>query len=748
MCGISERYPGDGYGRVMPWIRGAGFTDGPRDILREHGERNDAADDRALIIEGFLRANMETHEREQPKRAVVLLSGGLDSTTTLAIAKSAGYEVYALSFRYGQRHEVELEAARRVAERFGVAQHVIADIDLRLFGGSALTADIAVPKGRPVEEMGAGIPITYVPARNTIFLSFALAWAEVLGASDIFIGVNVYDYSVSGNANVWVRTCEWPRLMSIENFWQLPKGNYETMSVDPVSYKIAWHRVSGRLRHNSSAKRCFNITLERGQNIAITEDHSLFTIDVATARLTPVKGSQIVKGMPIITPFDLSSCANAWADDLRTLDLRQIVSRRLEKRRSLIVHDDYVTNRLCRTRIPVDFPITDDFLYIVGLWLAEGGKEPETESTRLALSVGGIPGAVETLRTYFDSYGVKVAKSPLNDYDYAICSSVFDALFYHLGLFGTAKKGNKKFPGFFWVLSQRQRRVLIAGFWDGDGAHVQNGEAVLAQKSHALVHDLYHCLSLDGIFPVVKFGQHKQKLLVLGRAMDFAAFADLYPLRHPSKLASLEAAGALKGKDKVTGLWKCEGLWSAVSAAALPVGRKTAVYNTGGKYDESVRAQRSAFIEVPVLQDLAMSKLAFLRVVGIEETSTDYMYDLSVEGAENFIANGILAHNSGYPDCRPEYIEAYERMANLATKAGVEGRQRLEIHTPLIALTKAQIIRRGLELGVDYALTVTCYDPSPTGEACGQCDACQLRLKGFAENGISDPARYQAEPKS
>ena len=229
--------------------------------------------------------------QSQTKRAVVLLSGGLDSTTTLAIATSEGYQVYALSFRYGQRHELELEAARRVAAQFGVAEHVVADIDLRLFGGSALTADIAVPKDRPVEEMGHGIPVTYVPARNTIFLSFALAWAEVLGASDIFIGVNVYDYS-------------------------------------------------------------------------------------------------------------------------------------------------------------------------------------------------------------------------------------------------------------------------------------------------------------------------------------------------------------------------------------------------------------------------------------------------------------------GYPDCRPEYIEAYERMANLATKAGVEGRQLLTIHTPLIELTKAQIIQRGLELGVDYGQTVTCYDPSPEGEACGHCDACQLRLKGFAENGIADPASY------
>jgi 7-cyano-7-deazaguanine synthase len=129
------------------------------------------------------------------RRAVLLLSGGLDSTTTLAIAKSEGYEIYALTFRYGQRHEVEIEAARRIAALNAVAGHVVAQIDLRAFGGSALTDDIAVPKARAVDEIAQGIPVTYVPARNTIFLSFALAWAEVLGASDIFIGVNALDYS-------------------------------------------------------------------------------------------------------------------------------------------------------------------------------------------------------------------------------------------------------------------------------------------------------------------------------------------------------------------------------------------------------------------------------------------------------------------------------------------------------------------------------------------------------------------------
>lgn len=127
--------------------------------------------------------------------AVVLLSGGLDSTTTLAIARSEGFRPYALSFRYGQRHQVELEAAARVAATMGVVEHVIADIDLRRFGGSALTADIPVPKGRDLDAMDAGIPVTYVPARNTVFLAFALAWSETLGTSDIFIGVNALDYS-------------------------------------------------------------------------------------------------------------------------------------------------------------------------------------------------------------------------------------------------------------------------------------------------------------------------------------------------------------------------------------------------------------------------------------------------------------------------------------------------------------------------------------------------------------------------
>ncbi len=128
-------------------------------------------------------------------KAIVLSSGGLDSTTVMAMARREGYAIYSLSFNYGQRHAFELQAAAHTAEMFGAVRHLVLDVDLRKIGGSALTDDIAVPKGRSTAEMAARIPVTYVPARNTIFLAYALAWAEVLPAADIFIGVNALDYS-------------------------------------------------------------------------------------------------------------------------------------------------------------------------------------------------------------------------------------------------------------------------------------------------------------------------------------------------------------------------------------------------------------------------------------------------------------------------------------------------------------------------------------------------------------------------
>ncbi len=158
-------------------------------------ERSPGGQARIVVLQRSVLAAKDLHAMDGQPRAVVLLSGGLDSATALAEARDAGFALYALTVAYGQRHAVEIQAARRVAQALGVVRHVEQSIDLRSFGGSALTADVAVPKDRPADAMAEGIPITYVPARNTVFLALALAWAETLGAFDLFIGVNCVDYS-------------------------------------------------------------------------------------------------------------------------------------------------------------------------------------------------------------------------------------------------------------------------------------------------------------------------------------------------------------------------------------------------------------------------------------------------------------------------------------------------------------------------------------------------------------------------
>lgn len=677
-----------------------------------------------------------------PQRSVVLLSGGMDSSTALAMAKAEGLEIVALTVDYGQRHQREIEAARRIAKYFDVRDHRTVKLDLRPIGGSALTdSKVRVPEQRSLEEIGRGIPPTYVPARNSILLSYALGLAETTGADAIYIAANAIDYSVDGKAEVWVRTPQWTRPMTIKQFCELPEDEFRTLALDRRTLQLGWGRVTGRFRHDAREKRCFSVRLERGQEITITEDHSLFTIDPATAEIVTIKGSVVRSGTPIVVPFDLGNSADAWKRDIGSFDIGGLANfaRDSLKGWSIVEDRGHFTNRLRRTRIPKRFPLTDEFLYLVGLWLAEGGKELDSRNTTLRFSVGGIPGAADALRSYFGQFDAKVAKSPANTVDYAISSSVFTALFGYLGLFGTSKNGQKTFPRFFWDLSQRQRRFVIAGLWDGDGSHVFKHQTTLNQKSHRLIRGTYHCLTIDGIFPIVKDAPHGQKMMVIGRAQDFRRFATLYPLKRTSKRQGYERHGRIRGRDQATGLWKCPGLWKAVSSACLLPGQKTHIYNAGTKYHTSFRAQRSAFSGVASLRTLAESRLAFLRVVDVRESKEDWMFDLSVEHAENFAVNGVLAHNSGYPDCRPEYYQAFQEVARLGTRRGVEG-DVIQIRTPLIHMAKADIVRKGEELGVPWALTWSCY--LGESKACGVCDSCQLRLKGFREAGVKDPLPY------
>lgn len=680
----------------------------------------------------------ETTLVAQPKRAVVLLSGGLDSSTVLGMARARGFDCYALSVHYGQRHSAELAAARRIASAVGVREHRVMAVDLAGIGGSALTdAGIAVP-----ESPGSGIPVTYVPARNTLLLSLALGWAEVIDASAIFIGVNAVDYSVAADTRVWIRKrAGGSSLAKIADIVALPPDEYETLAVDPESLEVSWRRILGRYCHKVAGKRCFRVRLERGQQIEITEDHSLYTVE--SNSIVAIRGSNIRVGTPLVVPFDLSAYAGDWTSDRYFLDLGllRVDKESLHRKSSIVEVDGHLTNRLRRTKVPLRFELTDDFLRIVGLWLAEGGKEEEGASCTLAFSIGGLEGAPELLRAYFITYGVPIKKSPANDFDYRVESSVFYEVFRRLDLLGTAKSGRKRFPAWFWDLSQRQRRIIVAALWDGDGCRVWKGEAPIHQKSHDLIYGLYHCLQLDGLFPTIKRVAHGQLRLALTRTVDLARFERLYPLWHTQKRESLRRMGAKSGRDKTIGVWKSESLWTAVAAAGIPAGLKTRIYNRGGKYETSCRAQRSAFSGVPGLEPLLSSKLAFLRVVEIEPVFHEFMYDLSVEHCQNFLANGLLAHNSGYPDCRPEFIQAFGELAKRATKAATEGKL-CRIEAPLINLTKEQIIREGTRLGVDFGLTVSCYQADSEGRACGRCDSCRLRAAGFAAAGISDPTRY------
>lgn len=677
-------------------------------------------------------------EKSTPPKAVVLLSGGLDSTTCMAIAKAEGFDVYAMSFRYGQRHNHELDCAARVAQEMGAHKHHIATIDLGAFGGSALTDEIEVPKGRSPDEMEDEIPVTYVPARNTIFLSFALAWAEVLGASDIFIGVNALDFSVGGDSYVWIRDenaaiFHVPIREFVEDF---PAGQYQTLSINRETWQPQWKKVKAKLRHKVQNKTCYRVHLERGDSIDITEDHSLFSLD-ENYQLTPIKGNELETGLPLIVPMTLEEVHPD--KDLDYLDLEGLAGymNALTAKKMAREENGFVVHR--SLSLPLRFPLTDDFLYATGLWLAEGhlskSGQPHYSNT--------LPKAKETVRRAFAPYDGTI-KEKGNGVDYVVQGGkLLGSMLLFIGLTGKAIDGTKQLPRWFWQLSKRQKEFFLAGFWDGDGSRVHNGTASCYQKSSELLHELVYAFRSLGAYPTfTPTGNRPGHIMRMCSASDFEVLAKL-PLVDQRKKETAQKASSVKSRDKGKGLWKTEALWKLIREAEKPPGLATELYNRLGKYDNSVRGQRWHKLREVGLGHLLDTPLGFQTITSIEQVEEEYMYDLSVEGNENFYANSILAHNSGYPDCRPEYIAAYEAMANLATKASTQDGNTIRIHTPLIDLTKGQIVAKGLSLGVDYSLTSTCYDPDTNGAACGTCDACILRQKGFAENDLQDPIPYQ-----
>jgi 7-cyano-7-deazaguanine synthase in queuosine biosynthesis/intein/homing endonuclease len=580
----------------------------------------------------------------------------------LALARSEGYEIYALTFRYGQRHEAEIEAARRVAASFDVAGHTIAQIDLRAFGGSALTDDIEVPKNRALEEMGEGIPVTYVPARNTIFLSFALAWAEVLGASDIFIGVNALDYCVPASTDIMTE-------QGVKKIQDIKVGERVlSYGKDGMSWKrVVSHWLS---KHQDNLLR-----ISCGRNIfECTPNHHMLKVDyekkfrlLMNKRIVHVQAQELKVGDYLLVP---SQEADVDRNAEEEFDFTPYISGVRWAQEQLEIKDGKVGRVTgVRNYLPLKCQLSD-VLTLLGWYVTEGWM---TNCNGVCISQTD-PQNIQSIVQSITSLGLRARlESSRNDnktifFSHPVISHWFKTL-------GTHAQ-QKRLPEWCLRLPNRYLAVLFETLIKGDGSW--NHQA----KQNGKPYNHFYC--------------------------DFHSSSEV--------------------------------LLKQTIYVAMRLGYRSSMQRTkSGVYSARFSKPRSR-----MMNGASLMKITAIEVVKNEGD----LYDITVEDNHTFVGGRhgfIIAGQSGYPDCRPEYIEAFQKMADLATKAGVEGEQRLKIHTPLIQLTKAQIISKGIELGVDYSLTVTCYGPSAKGAACGECDACRLRLKGFAENGLSDPAMYAAK---
>jgi queuosine biosynthesis protein QueC len=654
--------------------------------------------------------------------AIVLLSGGVDSTTTLAIAKVEGYEIYALSFNYGQRHAIELEAAKQIAKHFQAKEHLIIDIDLRRIGGSALTDDIEVPKDRSLPtappacrpngigrtgqagdaEVGGDIPITYVPARNTIFLSFALAWAEVLGVDTIFIGVNALDYCVPGTMDVMTQK-------GLRKMQDLRVGDYVlSYGEDGLSWKpVIFHALSPK------QERLLKIYC--GQNLfECTDNHHMLKVEyvrkphqrlrlmdkkyrmLLNKRVVHVQARDLKIGDYLLLPaqeVDIDSQIPEEFDFTPYISLVQWKEEKLEIKDGKVGRITGIRNYL-----PLKCKLSD-VLTILAWYVTEGWI---TSSNGICISQHNQEN-IHTIMHAIEAIELKANFESGRDGDKTIFFShpILSTWFKTLG----TKAQDKHLPDWCLGLSNKYLNILFESLVKGDGSWQR--QAKLYGKPYDALHVAPH------FSPALQCGE--------GEAERSEAVHEVTAERSEHFYCDFYSTSEVLLKQTIY--------------IATRLGYRASIQKTSKSGTYAVRFSK------PRSRLLNGASLARITAIDQIENSSD-LYDITVEKNHTFVGGSfgfIIAGQSGYPDCRPEYIEAYQRMANLATKAGVEGKTRLQIKTPLINLTKAEIIKKGLELGVDYGLTHSCYDPTESGAACGRCDSCLLRRKGFQEAGVPDP---------
>ena len=717
-------------------------------------------------------------ERPHFNKAVVLLSGGLDSATTLYCAKSLGYTCHCLILDYGQRHRREIEAAKKVARAAGCSFDVV---PLRFpWKGSALTdRDISVPTGRSLKQMAQGIPATYVPARNTIFLSLALGCAEAIGAQSIFIGANAIDYSLAQGSPILIRGKGY---VPIEDC----RPGDLTLSMNSSTLHLEWCSIAHVIQHPYIGQPIYRLVTEQGREVVVSEGHSLYGLS-ETGDVCPVVVNQLRPGDYIVSagraPFLSESAPEVKLIDLLSGSQNTFVSHpdvprwigryrneqeRYWKKASLVpleifqsrfrglVEDKTILvcakTRGKRRGIPAAFTLTKDWAFFLGLWLADGSYGgPRTVN----ISCNAAE-AQPALRTVAEFFHTEVGVRP-NGIDRGISSRLLVSTMKALGFIGTSR--TKQIPSLVLEWPSSLQAAFIKGYIVGDGSIDPRGPITMSSVNAKLLGQFQDFLLHFGVVAYRRTIHMKKNNFTGGPTTLFSLVIE----NSQDKKLLLDATGQFDKQTKIhMTRSKIHGIpvYSKLNAQlkSFQAGRtitkiKNAIRNNA-IYDQS-RFQRNLLERLlPVVPDVVLRKrwgklvdndIIFSKVRSKELVRYDgqYIYDLSIPGNENFICNGVVAHNSGYPDCRPAYYRAMQKAACLGTKAGVEGKG-IRIVTPLIRKTKAEIIRLGMKLDVPYQLTWSCYLGGR--QPCGRCDSCLLRRKGFQEVGLADPAGGRALP--
>jgi len=715
------------------------------------------------------------------RQAIVLLSGGLDSATSLYLAKKKGFKCFCLIFDYGQRHRREIESAKRIASVANCPWQII-KINLPWKGSALLDRKMAVPKSVKVSKCQSvkGIPNTYVPARNIIFLSFALSYAEAIKAQSIFIGAHSQDYSVAVNSRVIKRGDGIIPIQGCE------RGDY-ILSTDRTTLGIRWSKVGDLIRHRYINQSMYKITTEHGRSINVSDGHSLFSLN-RRGEMQPIKVKDLKRGHYILAPSKLKIFGNIKEINLLDLlsnekfifvihpklgNLMQEYKNEQERwwrrsnimpldiynkfyRKKAIIKDEgiFIKSRKDRVRsIPAILELNETFCFFLGLWLADGSFGG---GSTICISCNNTE-AIKNLKIICKFFKAKMSVWK-NKIDKSLSSPLLMKIMKRLGFNGTAH--TKIIPSIIYDLPLKLQSAFLRGFIIGDGSVRKDGPIDISSVNESLIDGLQDLLLNFSIVAYKKKQLFKKTNFTNGHFILYRLAIE----NSIDKQLFLKNIGNID--NKISPLTSCR-----CKIRGIPVYqtlnddlkslktikkftkiknkiRNNAIY-TNNRFDRDLLLKLINQAPQESLKkkwdSLVNNELIFAQIRQKRKISYvhDYIYDLSVEKNENFICDGLLAHNSGYPDCRPEFYRAFSKVITTGTKSGVE-KHKVRIETPLIRKTKAQIIRLAVRLGVPLESTWSCYQGGRV--PCGRCDSCYYRMKGFKEAGIQDPAAGDTLP--